>query len=226
MKTQFEKILNWEKERWFVLTVIALLVVLLLIGKCNNNELADKYQIQSVELSTLNDSVKTVVSKNGDLTFKLSSVQVEADNRKEALDAAGFEIKELRAKDIKWRDINFALKSQIQAQGSGQTTLVDTLLISKTDTIRQANFDWNNRFLFLSGFVKGKDMQFDYTYKTSIDLISEKKGKSYIVSAYLGDKNATITTANSITIVPKKRWWESTVFQVGIGLAGGYFIFK
>lgn len=226
MKTPFEKLLTWAKERWFALTVIALLTVLLLIGKCNNNELADKYQIQSVELSTLNDSVKTVVSKNGDLTFKLSSVSVESDNRKEALDAAGFEIKELRAKDIKWRDINFALKAQLQAQGSGQTVLHDTLLISKTDTIKQANFNWNNKFLFLSGNIREKELKFDYTYKTSIDLISEKKGKSYIISAYLGDKNASITTANSITIVPKNKWWNRWYVHAGAGLVTGYFIFK
>jgi hypothetical protein len=100
------------------------------------------------------------------------------------------------------------------------------LIISKTDTLKQANFDWNNRFLFLSGNISGKDMQFKYTYKTPIDLISEKKGKSYIVSAYLGDPNASVTTANSITIVPKKKWRGWDVLKIGVGIGIGYTIAK
>lgn len=215
-----------KKQIYFYIAGGLLLILLFGLKQCQLNKERDKNQIANVQLSALNDSVVQYKSKNGDLTAKIGSVQVESDNRKEALDAAGFELKDLRARDIKWREINFALKAQLQAQGSGQTTLTDTLLISKTDTIRQANFDWNNRFLFLSGFIKGKDMQFDYTYKTSIDLISEKKGKSYIVSAYLGDKNASITTANSITIVPKKKWWDKWYFYTGAGLVGGYFIAK
>lgn len=215
-----------KKQIYFYIAGGLLLVLLFGLKQCQLNNERDKKQIANVQLSALNDSVVQYKSKNGDLTAKIGSVQVESDNRKDALIAAGFELKDLRARDIKWRDVNFALKAQIQAQGSGQTTLIDTLLISKTDTVRLANFDWNNRFLFLSGFVKGKDMQFDYTYKTSIDLISEKKGKNYIVSAYLGDKNASITTANSITIVPKKQFLDRWYFYVAAGLVGGYFIAK
>lgn len=216
-----------KKKTYFYIAGGLLLILLFGIQQCQLNKERDKNQIANVQLSALNDSVSTYKAKNGNLTTKINSVSVESDNRKEALIAAGFETKKLlKENDIKWRDINFALKAQIQAQGNGQTTLHDTLLISKTDTIKQANFDWNNRFLFLSGFIKGKDMQFDYTYKTSIDLISEKKGKAYIVSAYLGDKNASITTANSITIVPKKRWFDKWYVHAGAGLVGGYFIFK
>lgn len=215
-----------KKQTYFYILIGLLMVLLFGVKQCQLNKERDKNQIANVQLAALNDSVVQYKSKNGDLTAKISSVMVESDNRKEALDAAGFEIKELRARDVKWRDVNFALKAQIQAQGSGQTVLRDTLLISKTDTIRQANFDWNNRFLFLSGNVSGKNLQFDYTYKTSIDLISEKKGKAYVVSAYLGDKNATITTANSITIVPKKKWWGWRVVEFAGGIGLGYVLFK
>jgi len=215
-----------KKQIYFYIIGAIALILLFGVKQCQLNKERDKYQIAQVELAAFNDSVRIYKSKTGELTAKISSVIVESDTRKQSLDKAGFEIKELRARDIQWRDVVFALKTQIQAQGSGQTVLRDTLLTSKTDTIRQANFDWNNKFLFLSGFVKGKDMQFDYTYKTSIDLLSEKKGKGYVVSAYLGDKNATITTANSITIVPKKKWWDKWYLQLGVGVAIGGFIFK
>lgn len=203
-----------------------LLAIIFGVKQRQLNKERDKYQIAQVELAAFNDSVRIYKSKTGELTAKVVSVTVEADNRKKALEAAGLEIKELRDRDIKWRDVVFALKAQIQAQGGGQTVLRDTLIISKTDTIKKANFDWNNRFLFLSGNITGKDMQFKYTYKTSIDLLSEKKGKSYVVSAYLSDPQATITTANSITIVPKKKWWGWDVLKVGAGFGLGVFIAK
>jgi hypothetical protein len=208
--------------------IIGAIFFLILIGikQCQLNKERDKNQIANVQLSALNDSVAQYKSQNGDLTAKIISVTVESDNRKKALEEAGFELKELRARDIKWRDAVFALKAQIQAQGNGQTTLRDTLIISKTDTLKRANFDWNNRFLFLSGSITGKDMQFKYAYKTSIDLLSEKKGKSYVVSAYLSDPQATITTANSITIVPEKKWWGWDVLKVGAGFGLGVFIAK
>jgi len=209
-----------------IATIFVLLLVVLVVKQHQLNKAKDNLQLQNIELSTLKDSVSIFKSKNGDLTFKLTSVTVEIDNVKKGLEMAGFEIKDLKARDIKWRDVVFALKGQIQAQGGGSTVLHDTLIVLKTDTLKQANFDWNNRFLFLSGNISGKDMQFKYTYKTAIDLISEKKGKSYIVSAYLGDPSASVTTANSITIVPKKKWWGWDVLKVGAGVGIGYTIAK
>ena len=215
-----------KKQIYFYIIGTILLVLLFGVKQCQLNKERDKYQFAQVELAAFNDSVRIYKSKTGELTAKINSVVVESDNRKQALDKAGFEIKELRSRDVEWRDIVFALKAEIQTQGSGTTVLRDTLLISNTDTIRQANFNWNNRFLFLSGFIKGKDMQFDYIYKTSIDLVSEKKGKVYVVSAYLDDKNATIATANSITIVPKKKWWGWRLIEDAAAVALGYVIAK
>jgi len=215
-----------KKQIYFY--IIGGLFILMVFGvkQCQLNKERDKYQIAQVELAAFNDSVKVYKSKTGELTAKVASVIVEADNRKKALDAAGFEIKDLRDRDVKWRDVVFALKAQIQAQGSGTTVLRDTLIVSKTDTIRQANFNWNNRYLFLSGNIREKQLQFDYTYRTAIDLVSEKKGKSYVVSVYLGDPQATVTTANSITIVPKKKWWGWDVLKVASGVGFGYLIAK
>lgn len=215
-----------KKQIYFYIVGAVLIILVLGFKQCQLNKERDKNQIANVQLAALNDSVVQYKSQNGDLTAKIISVTVESDNRKKALEEAGFELKELRARDIKWRDVVFALKAQIQAQGGGQIVLRDTLIISKTDTIKKANFDWDNKFLFLSGNITGKDMQFKYTYKTSIDLLSEKKGKSYVVSAYLSDPQATITTANSITIVPKKKWWGWDALKFGAGIGLGILIAK
>jgi len=217
MKTLFKR--YW----WVILSLIVITVFGL--QKCQINKLKDQVQLQNVELSTLNDSVTVLKGKNGDLTFKVQSVQIEKDNAKKALELAGFEIKDLKQREIKWKDVNFALKAELEAWGDGTVVLRDTIIV-KGDTIMAKVGKWNNKFLYLNPFLVKNKLDFTYTYKTPIDLISEKKGKSYVVSAYLGDKNASITTANSITIVPKKRWYDKPYLWGIAGLGAGYFIFK
>ena len=213
-------------NKYVLPSAIAILLLLLGLKQCQYNKAKDQNQLQSVRLATANDSVLIFKSKNGDITSKLSSIQVEKDNAKKALELAGFEIKDLRSRDIKWRDVVFALKAELAAYGSGTTVIRDSIFLSKTDTIHSANFKWDNKFLFLNGSIIEKQMKFNYIYKTPISLISEKKGSSYVISAYLGDPNASVISANSITIVPKKVWWGWKWLGFGTGIGVGYLIFK
>lgn len=216
-----------KKQTYIYLAIGLALVLLFGVKQCQLNKERDKNQIANVKLSALNDSVYYYQAKDSTLTAKIISVQVESDNRKEALEAAGFETKKLlRENDIKWRDINFALSAQIQAQGSGQTTLHDTTIVTKTDTLKSANFSIKEKHLKFNASIIDKDVKYNYTYQTGINLISEKKGKSFIVSAYLEDKGATITTANSITINPKKKRLFWRILEDGAAFALGFFLAK
>ena len=210
------------KKYWWVVLV---LIVLALIGlqKCQTNRLKDQIQLQNVQIATANDSVYIYKSKSGKLTAKLASVQVESDNANKALELAGIDYKNM---DVKWRDIVFALKAELQASGSGTTVLRDTIWKNSVDTIYGSKFTVANKFLTFNASIVKKDVSYNYIYRTPIDLISEKKGNNYVVSAYLGDPNARIISANSITIVPKKSWWGWKWVSAGIGLGTGYLIFK
>ncbi len=213
------------KKYWYVLVIIVILI-LLGIQKHKTNRLSDKIQLQSVELSTLNDSVAVYRSKNGELTYRVSSIQVESDSRKKALETANFDIKELKQRNIKLNDVVFALKGQIEALGSGTTILRDTIWKNSIDTIFASKFTVANRFLTFNATIIQKNVEYNYKYKTPIDFVSEKKNNNYVVSAYLGDPYASIVSANSITIVPKKKWGGWKYIHVGIGLGLGYFLFK
>lgn len=174
----------------------------------------------------MQDTVKIFKSKNGDLTTQIGSVVIERDNLKQGLENAGYTIKELKDRDIKYRDIIAILKAQISIEGSGSTILHDTVYSNTTDTIKAAEFNWNNRFLFFSGKVIDKKLDFDYKYKTGMDLLSTKSGKSYVVNAYFGDPKMVVTSGNSITITPIKRWWDHWYLYSAAGLVGGYLLFK
>ena len=207
-----------------IITTTALIVLFLWNNQIKINRLEKTNQLQQVELSTYKDSVSIYRSKNGDLTFKLKSVEVELSNRKEALELAGFEIKDLKARDIKWRKVNFALQAQIESQGSGTVELHDTTYIPiKGDTVLAKVGEWSNKYLYLTPFIVGNKMDFKYKYQTQIKVIRES---SNTVSIALTDPLATITGSNSITIKNKLRWYKKPyVWGIG-GLITGFFIFK
>lgn len=213
-------------KKYGILAIGLFVLVLLTFQKCHINRLEDANDLQKVELSTLQDSVVAYTSKTGKLTYKLTSVEVDRDRLKKSLDMAGFDIKELKERDVKWRNITSALKAELATAGSGSTTLHDTAFINNTDTIRAASFNWNNRYLFLSGSIIEKKLDFTYKYKTGIDIINTRKGKNNRVSVFLSDPNAIVTTGNSITIRQKVRWYEKPWLWGAAGLVGGYLIAK
>jgi hypothetical protein len=141
-----------------ILSVIFIIATFIHIGVVNRKikRLNEINQLQAVELSTLNDSVLVYQNKAGELTYKLSVVEVSHSNLKESLEQAGFEIKKLKEKDINWRKVNNALKLQLYASGQGETALTDSFYIMKTDTIRYNAFAWSNEFLNLQGSVQNE----------------------------------------------------------------------
>jgi len=217
---------------YIVGVVVLVLIVLFFVRNYQYKELQEQNQLQSIQLAAINDSVKIYKSKNGELTAKVQSVEVDNRNKKDALEQAGYTIKDLKARDIKWWDIVNTLQAEIASSGGGQTVLHDTTYITTTDTIKAAEFSWNNRYLFLEGKVyektklSEKTLDFTYTYKTGIDIISTKKKNAYIINAYLSDPNAVVTTATSLTITNKTPWYKKQWLWGAVGFLGGYLIPK
>lgn len=213
-------------KKKYIIIAFGIILTLFAFKQCQVRRLKNEVQVQKISLSTFVDSLVVFRSQTGELTTKLQSVEVEHSVTKKALEAAGYDIKELRNRDIKWRDVVFALKAELETAGHGTTILRDTIWRNSVDTVRGAVFDWTNKYLTLQGNIKESQMQFNYNYRTSIDLISEKKGKNYVVSAYMSDPQATITQGNSITIVPNKRWWDKWWVYTIVGTSVGIVIAK
>lgn len=183
-------------------------------------------QIQAVELSILNDSVAVYQSKNGDLTYKLTSARIDRENLREALEVAGENIKELKKKDIEWRNITHTLLMRLEAAGSGEINVIDTLIIHHTDTVKFAKFDWNNAYLYLDGSIKDDKMNFDYRYQTGIQIVQHAKKKDQVVSVMLTDPNASIISGSSITVNNPRKWWDKWWLHGLVGFTAGVLITK
>lgn len=188
------------------------------------DKLKQQSQVQAFELSTLKDSVMVHRNKNHELTYKLTTVEIERSNLKKSLAAAGYDIKQLKEREIKWKKIASTLKVQLEATGRGQATLRDTIEINNTDTIHVAAFSWNNNYLFLSGNLQNKQMNFDYKYKVGIDFITARHRRATTISIITTDPNAAITTGHSITVEQKTKLWEKPWLWGIAGIIGGYMI--
>lgn len=215
----------WIRKNYkLAIVILALIImsVILLRTKIDNVRLKNNYQLKSVELSTYKDSTSVYKSKAGDLTFKIKAVEIESNNRRKALEIAGFENKELKARNIDLRKVNFALNAKLEASGTGTVELRDSLIFN-TDTIIAKVGNWSNGFLSLYPEIVDDKLTFDYTYKVELKVITET---NKTISFALTDPNAKITTSNGVIIKKKSRIWNKWYTHVGVGLIGGYFLFK
>lgn len=211
---------------------ITILSILLVVKNMRINNLNDTIQLQSVELSVLSDEVSVYKDKNGELTFKISAVEIEKGNLKQSLGIAGFDIKSLKEKNIKWRNLNNALRLKIESSNKGTAALRDTfyittnkdsLNISKPDTISAKGFKWTNNYLSLNGNISDS-IRFDYKYSTNIDILQTQRKKSTIVSVVLSDPNASIISGNNIIVKPPEQWWNKWWIWGLVGVTTGIVI--
>lgn len=196
---------------------IAIIILIISIQFFSIRKLKDRVQLANVELATMNDSVTVHKSKSGQLTYKIAAVEIDKRNLKESLELLELTTKELRSQGIKYQNIISSQKAQISALGQGSTIIRDTFRITNTDTIRTAKFDWSNNFLSLKGSIESKKLDFDYKYKTGINVITEQRPKGTIVNFSLADPNASIITGTSITVTHKKSILEKWYITIPAG---------
>lgn len=216
------------KKYWWI-GMIVVFVLIFFVQKYTITKLIKENQLQSVELSTMKDSVLTVVTKNGLLINKVESVEVDKRNLKDALETAGFEKKELKDQNIKLRNLNLALKAELEAMGSITTTVHDTMEIVNTDTIYYTKVDdWtDNRLSLYGGTIRDNELNFEkYTYQTGFKFYLSKDRDKSIITVKFDDPSIRLTTANSITVINKKKWWEKPWIWGIAGIGTGVLISK
>lgn len=206
--------------------VCAIIIIVLWFQLKNVNK---KFDIQSVELMSRNDSVKEYRTKAGDAYFKINSVSVEANVLRQSVKAMDIDLKELRATKVKLNDIIAVQKLQLLAAGHINANVRDSIIHDtipgNTSSIVQ-KINWTNNYLTLNGVIKDKVFDADYTYLVNLKLISEKKGKLNIVTGIIDDPYAKIITGSQLIITPTSHWYQKWwIWGIG-GMVGGYFIAK
>jgi hypothetical protein len=187
-----------------------------------------KYDIQSVKLMNLNDTAKVYKTKTGELYSQLSSVTIDRDALKTSLDESGFEIKQLKQKDIEWRNIVDALKLKLESSGHDTTRLHDTTYVAINGTKLNVQFyNWTNNYLTLSGMIMAnKSMSINYNYSTQLYYTNEQIGHQSKITVWSSDPNSKITMGSQITVSVKPKWYEKWWVHELVGFGVGKFLLK
>lgn len=219
--------------RWSYLILVLSLIGAIFYFKREARNFKDMAQVKAVELSTIKDSVRVLQQKNGDLSFKFNAVEVEKRNLREALEISGYEIKDLKEKEIKYRKLIAVLELEIQGYGEGQSDVKDTIEIIKTETKTDTIYvqlirDWSDSRLNLFDMrIQNGKFNFGYTYNIEdMDLFVEDRKDSYVVTATFNQPGLNVISGNSIVIQNKKGFFEKPVIWGVAGFLGGYLITK
>ncbi len=209
--------------------VVAALLLAILVLWFQNRSLDKRNQLQSVELSLKSDSVRQFRTKAGEYYGQIQAVEIEKRSLKESLELSGIEIKNLRQKDIKWRDIVQVLQFKLESAGHDSIVYLpgDTIRIHDGLSESGKKYEWSNKYLSVWGtdWIKTKD--FFYNYQTGVKVIDTKPGKNKtLVTLSLTDTNAVITIGSQITVPYKTPFYLKPWVWGVAGLAGGYFIAK
>jgi hypothetical protein len=213
--------------KFAVILLLLSLIGILFYYKFQTRKFQEISQVQAVKLSTLQDSVKVIKQKNGELSYKIEAVEVDKRNLRQALEIAGFEIKDLKEKEIKYKNLIAVLELTIQGFGKGQSEVRDTIYITEKDTVYvQLIRDWSDSRLNLFDMrIIDNQFTFGYTYTIhDLGMFVEEKKDSWIVTAAPKQPGVKIVSGNSIVIVDKKGFFERPIVWAIAGFTGGILI--
>jgi hypothetical protein len=207
--------------------IFAILLTVIAVTTIQKNNLKDEVQLKSVQLLAMNDTAKIYKTKAGDYYSKLGAVGIGKDNLKKSLDILGFTNKELRDRNIKQSNIISALQMKLIAADSIHSTVRDSIIyVAGQPNVLVQKLNWTNNYLTLSGIIKDKQFDGAYDYRIFLKAITEKKGKSYIVTTYVTDPKATITQGSQVIVTPTKTTGEKIMTWVwrAVAFGTGYLI--
>lgn len=195
---------NYIKQNWFLLTILLVLTAIL-FSKCENEEVLSKNP------DILNVKTESYKLKNGQVVNTTKTVVYNKSPEKTELTKQFTKVKTI-------------IKIQERVR-------IDTVKVFYKDTIpcqfeRIGTLVNNDYSLAYKSTQKGIDIT-DLSIPDSISIVTGTKRKWF-----LGKETQTIDVMHSnkliqtdhiqhIEIVPKKKFWDTTVFKVGVGFLLG-----
>lgn len=203
-----------------ILCVVCLVLFAMLFNKCENDDL------QLANVDALNSQLTSYKLKNGQLVTSAKTLSYTNAQLKNSLLGKDKTLKEVMAKFAKVQSVTKYVT----------TTKIDTIAITYTDSIPcifnkdGAIFhDWYS--LGYKSNQKGITITELYI-PDSVAIVTGTKRKWF-----LGKQTQTIDITHTnpfveteavqhIEVVAKPKWYETTIFKVGLGFLGGFLLAK
>lgn len=219
------KIKNW------ITTIIVAIIIFSGISiyiniKDNYSQLEDTIKYKDQKLEYYKDENNGLIAQKKVLWITNKNLKKIADNAIVNSDKLEKQIKG-------YKNLNTYLQGQLEIKVKDTTTIYDTLIITKNDTLYAKKFNYNNQFLDFTGVIKKNTLDFSYTYRTGFEYVTywkrpgRFKSKELVMDFSLSDPNAILTSAQTINIKPEpEKFYQKQWFSGLVGLGIGIFIIK
>lgn len=213
---------------------IAILILLLVFGNCYfYQKFSEQKETSERRMGYIEDMQGQIVeykdavgrSISQTKTWMLRAAEVEQAN-KELYDR-------LKLFSKKPKNIETYTKVAIETKDSISAPYTDNKEIQfvdniTKDTIQEVPFSHKDEFLLVTGLVKKNSVDFDYTYKSSLEIVYKWKSNGWLKDPELVTDVVTKNPKEKIVGIealkiepPAKKWYETNGFKVGSGFVIG-----
>jgi hypothetical protein len=179
------------------------------------------------------DSFSTTVNKHGEELAYQDQLLISEKQAKELLAMENSALKKIssstKTKTItKIKYVDIPLGEVVEAKVSIDTTTGDTLKVTKP----YKPFDLTTEWYSLSGKVFDKELTIDSMFiknvlTTNIGWKKDKwyKSKYAVVEVKNDNPHTSVTGMQNVVVKPpKKKFFQTTGFKIGVGLVGGFYL--
>lgn len=221
-----------------ILIVLLLTVAALSVKTCSSKEGDIKALTQAKD--SIFTALTTYKQKNGELTYQVQTQQLTIDQIKDFGNQLGVDNKKLKDQVGNLNNLVSVLEAKVSVSGSVVTKGRDTVIVTvhdHRDTVKTEEkvFNYKTQYLSLYQILneKSDSLRTYYEYDVDFKMVAYWKGKTIFKQGTLvsdltfSDPNMKVQKFTSMVIKqPEKKWYETTLFKVGIGVAAGIFIAK
>jgi uncharacterized lipoprotein YehR (DUF1307 family) len=216
-------------------------VIAIILAICLKS--CDKTEQYKALLISKNDTLQTYKDKHGQLVSQIQAIKLDRDVFKEQAQQVPALQKQLASAQITIKNLTsittaytstdikktLALKNDTHHFDANDSMILDRPY-AVHDTLFKKSFADSNRFYKITGEVGKDSVAIKFHSSDSITLITGDKkphlfGKPiFTITAQNSNPYVTIKNLSNYTIMPKVPWYNSTLFKIGLGVAGGIFI--
>lgn len=218
----------------WLISIIAIAIALFSIKSCSDKK--EEGERLKSNLLIAKDSVHHLRGKNGELINRVGSMQLTVSDLKTQNQQLGLDKDILKKQVGNLNNLLSFYKGKINSKGTILSIVHDTVFIQKGISTHYKSFRYTNKYLYLDEFynplndsIKIKyNYSTDFTYTTYYKPVGFLKFKKILVTdIVLTDPNASLINGTSVSIIPpKKKWYQTDLFKVGVGFVAGKYLLR
>ncbi len=230
-------ILSLLLKYWREAAIVILIVAVAILAKSCHGTKQEVGLLQHAQDSAYHYA-KEVTLKNGQQSFQINTYEATVKQLRENGTLLGFKIDSLVGHAGRLNNLVAYWQGKATMKGAAVVTLHDTLYLDMMGRrIKSKEFEWNNKYLFVTGLIAPEEESISLTYKYDVDFslvayrgkkpISEYfkfnfKKPPIVTNVTFSDQNMKVGKFEGVVAKEEPtKWYESKLAIFAYGLITG-----